>query len=234
MQTQQGNMLQSLRNVEVFLDQNAERLAEVVRGDVRQRLTDAVTALNAHVSAQSDSTLGSRGATQQHRALRRALIRDHMLPIARIAAADLPNTPEVQPLRMPPSGVPVQKLAAAAYGMAETASRYSEVFTKAFLPADFVAQLTAAADLMIASLAERTKSRLVKRDATASLKAKLAAARKVVGVLDAAIRSRFKDEPGRLLAWASAKRVERVRRVPTATAPTPPVTPAQSPTAPTT
>jgi hypothetical protein len=210
MQTRQGNMLQALRNVEVFLEQNADQLAGVVQSDVKQRLEDAIAALQANVSAQSDGNFGSKGATQKHQALRRALIRDHMLPIARIAAADLPDTPEVQPLKMPPGMPSVQRLAAAAYGMAETAARYADIFTRATLPPDFAAQLTAAADRMIASIGDRTNSRLVRRGATAGLRTSLAAGRKIVGVLDAIVKSKLQDDPKALASWASAKRVQRV------------------------
>ena len=210
MQTKQGNMLQSLRNVDVFLDQNATQLAGVVQSDVRQRLTAAITSLQAQVSAQSEGSFGSKGATQKYQALRRALVRDHMMPIARIAAADLPDTPELHPLRMPRSGASVQRLAAAAYGMAETAQKYSEVFTQASLPADFAARLSAAADAVIASIGDRTKSRLVHRGATEGLKNSLAAGRRIVGVLDALVRSRLQDQPSLVAAWESAKRVTRV------------------------
>lgn len=231
MQTKQGNMLQSLRNVEVFLDQNATQLAGVVESDVRQRLTDAITSLQAHVSAQSEGSLGSRGATQKHRSLRRALVRDHMIPIARIAAADLPDTPELRPLRMPDAGVSVQRLAAAAYGMAETAQKYADVFTRATLPADFAKQLTAAADAMISSIGDRTRNRLVHRGATAGLKNSLAAARKIVGVLDALVRVRLQDQPSLIAAWESAKRVTQLpSRAAAQVTPTPAV-PAAAPVA---
>lgn len=207
MQTKQGNMLQSLRNVEVFLDANATQLAGVVQSDVRQRLTDAITSLESHVSAQTEGTFGSKGATQKHKALRRALIRDHMIPIARIAAADLPDTPELRSLRLPASGVSVQRLAAAAHGMADAAQKYADTFTRATLPADFAAQLAAAADAMIASIGDRTKNLLVRRGATEGLKNTLAGGRRIVGVLDALVRSKLQDQPSLLAAWESAKRV---------------------------
>lgn len=231
MQTHQGNMLQSLRNVDVFLGQNADQLADVVQSDVGQRLAHILTTLQEHVSAQSDGSFGSMGATRKHQALRRALMRDHMLPIARIAAADLPVTPQIQPLKMPPNRVSVQRLAAAAYGMAEAASKYPDVFTRATLPPDFPAQLTAAADALIVSIGHRTKSRLVHREATMGLKTVLGAGRKVVGVLDALVKSRLQDQPGLLAAWESAKRVKqaasraRVAEAPTTASTATPVMP---------
>lgn len=225
MQTRQGSMLQSLRSVESFLDQHAEVLQAVVQSGARQKLADAITALSTHVSGQAGSGLASRGATQKHYALRRALIRDHMAPVARIAAADLPRTPELVPLRMPAQNLPAEKLAAAAYGMANTAKPFASVFTAAGLPADFIDQLVAAADAMTATLDDRAQNRSAQRGATTGLKAKLSAGRKIVHVLDAFVRTALKDDPTLLSAWNGVKRVRVIPPTPT------PVTTPSSPTA---
>src|SRR5437588_12200118 len=66
MKTTQGTMLQSLRAVQVFLDQNAERLAGVVKSGTRQKLDDAIAELSGHVSTQTGSHLAAQGATQKH------------------------------------------------------------------------------------------------------------------------------------------------------------------------
>lgn len=210
MHTMQGNMLQSLRNVAGFLDQQADRLPGVNQGGARQELDAAIAELEAHASDQSGSSIGSKSATQRHHMLRLALVRDHMLPIARIAAASLPHTPELQPLRMPAGRPTAQKLAAAAHGMAEAAAKYATVFTRAGLPGDFLAQLTTASDAMIASLGERSKNRVVRRGATEGLRTKLQAGRRAVGVLDALVRSAIAGDDVLLASWKTAKRVERV------------------------
>ena len=90
-------MLESLRSVEHFLDENADKLASVVNTGARQRLTAAIADLSTHASEQTGSNLAAQGATQKKEALRLALLRDHMAPIARIAAADIPNLPELPP-----------------------------------------------------------------------------------------------------------------------------------------
>ncbi len=225
MQTMQGNMLQSLRNVAGFLDQHADRLPAVNQGGARQDLDAAIAELETHASDQSGSSLGSQGATQRHRTLRLALIRDHMLPIARIAAANLPHTPELQPLRMPAGRPTAQKLAAAAHGMAEVAAKFATVFTHAGLPDDFLAQLATASDAMIASLGERSKNRVVRRGATEGLTTKLRAGRRAVGVLDALVRSALAGDNVLIASWTTAKRIQRVGTsrpsAPTTPAPTP-------------
>ena len=158
MQTAQGTMLESLRSVATFLDAHADQLGDVVKTGARQKLTEPITALDLHASDQTGGALASQGATQKKASLRQALLRDHMAKIARIAAADLPNVPELQPLRMPRGKPTVEKLAAAASGMAKTAAPYAEVFISAGLPQDFIAHLTAATDAMTGAISERTPS----------------------------------------------------------------------------
>ena len=119
MQTAQGTMLESLRSVETFLDAHADKLGDVVKTGARQKLTEAIAALDVHASDQTGGALASQGATQKKLSLRQALLRDHMAKIARIAAADLPNVPELEPLRMPRGKPTVEKLAALAAGMAQ-------------------------------------------------------------------------------------------------------------------
>jgi hypothetical protein len=241
MQTTQGNVLRSLRNVQSFLDEHADKLAGVIKTGTRQRLDDIIVALSAYLSDQTGGLLAAKGSTQKQHALRQALLRDHMAPINRIAKVELPHTPELTPLLMPKGKPTLEKLAAAAYGMAETAAPHAAVFTGAGLPDDFITQLTGAANAMIASLGERSASRGKRRGATSGLKADLTAGRKIVHVLDTFVRSALKDDPALLANWNLVKRVEKVpgRAAGTvaspATTPTPPVpVPTPAPAVPTT
>jgi hypothetical protein len=209
MQTAQGTMLETLRSVEKFLDDNADKLGDVVKTGARQKLTDAIAALDAHASDQTGGLLASQGATQKKRSLRQALLRDHMAKIARIAAADLPNTPELEPLRMPKGKPTVEKLAALATGMAATAEPYANVFIAAGLPTDFIAQLKAATDAMTSAISERTSSRGRRSGATVGLKTKLSDGRKIVHILDAFVKSALNDDPVLLATWNLVKRVPR-------------------------
>jgi hypothetical protein len=224
-QTVQANRLQSLRKVEAFLEENADRLAGVIKTGTRQRLAEAVTALAAHASDQSGLAIASQQATLKQQALREVLLNDHMAHIARIAKADLPNTPELAPLRMPRTKLSAEKLAVAAYAMATAAAPYADVFTSAGLPTDFVAQLISAADAIRASVDERSLSDNLRNGATEGLKSKLAAGRKMVHVLDAFVRTAVKRDPTVLASW---KAVAHVRKA--AVRPAPTVVPAPTPT----
>jgi hypothetical protein len=222
-------MLESLRSVEHFLDENADKLANVVNTGARQRLTAAITDLSAHASEQTGSNLAAQGATQKKEALRLALLRDHMAPIARIAAADIPNLPELSPLRMPRGKPTAEKLASYAYGMGAAAAPYTDTFTKAGLAADFVAQLSAAADAVVGVVANRTTSRGKRRGATDGLKARLTEGRKVVHILDALVKSALKDDPALLGNWNLVKRVTKSSPGrPGGSSNTPPTTPPQT------
>jgi hypothetical protein len=226
MRTVQGNVLQSLLNVEAFLDEHAERLPDVVKSGAKQRLVDAIALLEGHANQQVGSMLASQGATKRQEVLRTALLRDHMAKIASIAHAEFPKTPEFEPLRMPRLRMSPQKLRAAASGMAQTAAPQAAVFVAAGLPADFIDQLNAAADAMIASLGERSQSRGKRTGATSGLKEKLSAGRKIVRVLDTFVKSALKDDPSLLANWKVVKRVQRVTgRVAGTIAPAPVPTP---------
>jgi hypothetical protein len=84
METKQGIMLQSLRNVEAFLDENATALAGVVNTGARKQLADTIADLAAAASEQTGSVIASKVATKKQLALRHALLGDHREPIARI------------------------------------------------------------------------------------------------------------------------------------------------------
>jgi hypothetical protein len=152
-------VLQSLRAVQAFLEVNADKLSTVAATGARKRLDDVITDLATHASDQTGSYLASQGATQKQRALRRVLLRDHMAPIARIAKADLPLTPEIEPLRMPAGRPTAERLSALASGMAKAASPHADVFVDAGLPQDFIARLTTAAENMLGALSDRMQSR---------------------------------------------------------------------------
>ena len=231
MQTTQGNMLQSLRAVEAFIDGNAATLTGVVSTGARRRLTGAIGELAAHVSDQTGSALASQGSTKNQHLVREVLLHDHMAPLARIARADLPQTPQLAPLRMPRGRPTAPKLAAAANGMAQAAAPYASVFISAGLPTDFIAQLTGAADDLVIALDERTQSRGKRTGATKGLKDSLSDGRKVVHILDAFVTRALKNNAALLANWNSVKRVQRVgARAASAAVPAPTPTPASTPT----
>jgi hypothetical protein len=211
MHTEQGNTMLSLRTANDFVEQHQDVLPAVMTSGAKQRLAEILATLAEHASHQVGSTLAARGATQAQRALRTVLLRTHMAPIVRIAKVDLPTTPELKPLRMPRGRPTIERLAAAASGMAEAAAPHAAVFIRAGLPADFLAQLTEAADALVGSLNARLQRRGETKGATEGLKAKLSEGRKIVHVLDAFVQSELQDEPALLASWGLVMRVQKTR-----------------------
>jgi hypothetical protein len=232
MQSDQGRILQSLRDVQTFLETYAGKLGDVVNTGARKSLDDMIAELANHVTDQTSSFIGAKSATQQQAALRQVLLRDHMAPIARIARASLPNTPAVAPLRMPKGAPGIEKLAAAAYGMAKAAAPFTATFTAAGLPADFVERLNQAADAMIAAVGDRSQKRGARRGATTGLKTTLSKGRKIVGVLDAFVHTALKDDPSLLSNWNGIKRVSITTGGKQTSAADAPATPASTPSTP--
>jgi hypothetical protein len=211
MQTEQGNIMLSLQAAQEFLDRHPEKLDGVLKTGARQRLDEIIAVAEGHAAQQVGSAIAARGATQAQAALRTALLQDHMAPIARIAKVDLPRTPQLKPLLMPSGRPTIQRLAAAASGMAEAAAPHTDVFVGAGLSVDFIAKLNGAADALVASLTDRVQSRGQVKEATRGLKAKLAAGRKIVHVIDAFVKTALKDDPALLAAWALVMRVRKTQ-----------------------
>jgi len=228
MQTTQGSVLESLQAVQTFLTDNADRLAGVVKTGARQKLDEAIAELTTHAEEQQGSHLAAQGNTQEKRNLQLVLRRDHMAPIARIARAELPPTPAVEPLKMPKGRPTVARLAALADGMANAAAPFADTFISAGLPPDFIAQLRAATTAMVAAVAERNQNRGKRGGATTGLKQKLGRARRIVHVLDAFIQTALKDDQVLLSSWNIVKRVRRNTNRP-ATPAAPPATPPTAP-----
>jgi hypothetical protein len=204
MQTRQGNILQALRGVQAFLDAHPE-LATVASSGARKKLDAQVDELNIHVQMQSGSILAAKGDTQKQYALRQILLTEFMAPIARIARAELPQTPELEPLRMPRGRVSTERLHAAALGMAKAAEPHTQVFIDAGLSTDFANELRAAASAMLLSIDARTQNRGARSGATRGIDDVARSALKTVGVLDAFVRRALRGDAALLASWKAVK-----------------------------
>jgi hypothetical protein len=212
MRTNQGNILQSLRTVQTFLDTHSANLGDINSTGARKKLDDAIAELSDHESEQTGKALAARVETKRKASFRRDLLKKHMAPIARIAQLELPRTDELLPLRMPKGDISTSRLASAAYGMAKAAAPYSTTFVSAGLPADFAEKLTAAADTMITSMNDRSQHQSISNGATKAIQDRLSRGRKIVHVLDTMVTVTLEDDPKLLGAWRSVKRVNGVRR----------------------
>jgi len=223
MKSREARLAQSLRAAQRFIADNAHRIPGVAHSGARSRLDELLRNVATHADMQAAGDTSGRMATRTRHAMRAALLRDHILPIVRIAAAESHALPDMSVLRLPPRHATPERLHAYAAGMAEAAARSAHVFTAAGLPADFVERLTQAADAMLAAVDAQTSRRLERGEATAGVRVTIAAARRMIGVLDAMVTSEIHGDVPLLRAWKSAIHPERARRrAPAAIAALPP------------
>jgi len=232
MQTAQGNMLDSLRSVKKFLEHNSDKLGDVIRTGIQAELLQTISELEAVSEAQTAGAAVAKNALKVKRALRHALIHDHMTVVSRIGRAKLPGTPQFENLKMPRGTLSSARLTEAAYEMANSAAENEGIFVAAGLPADFVARMKAAADALTEARMRRAFAKANRTIASQALKTKLSSARKLVYVLDAMVKSAIASDPTLLPGWKQVVHVPKVpggspdSASPNAPAPTTPAAPA--------
>ncbi len=155
MQSNQAAVLNTLVRVQRFLDVNKDALGTINDSGYRAALDDVVGTLSDHAVSQTSSKRAGAAQVAKERVLRNTLKLNHMRPIASIAAAQLRQVPELVALKMPPANSTSRSLINAAGAMAAAASTYRKTFVVAGLPADFAAQLGAAASALADSIASR-------------------------------------------------------------------------------
>lgn len=209
MHARQSSRLDTLQSARAFLQQNTARLPNVAASGMQKALDDALAELTTHSEGQASHRLVAMGTTQRLASLRQTLLRDHMAPVAGVAAARLPGTPELAPLRLPAKRLSLPNLALAAGAMAAAAAPFSQVFLDAGLPPDFMTQLTATADAMIASREQQKQSQGRRSGATKGLDAQLREGRRALNALNKFVVSALKDDPALLANWNALTRVRQ-------------------------
>jgi hypothetical protein len=218
--------------VQDFIDKHADKLNAVVDTGARKELAAAIDSLTEAQSTQTSGETNARGHTNKQRSLRDILLKDHMGAISRIARANLPPTPELEVFRMPRGRQTVSKLAAAAYGMADSAAPYAATFVSAGMPTDFIPRLKAAADAVVAARRQHRQSKGDRSRATQSLKDRLQRGAHIVKILDSFVGAALRNDTDLLAEW---KRVRHTRIItPRSTEPATPVPAPAVPTSPTT
>ena len=207
----QGLVLEALRRIQRFLEDNDAALGVVNQSSARKRLDETVTQIESHAVAQVAGRRTAEGETAKQQALRLELRTDHMRPVAVIAGQKLREQPEFKLLRLPPWNVRGARLTTAARDMANAAEKYTDLFVQEGLPSDFVAQLRTAADELDHSIDVRGQSRGQRAGATVGLKAETKRARGLIRVLDSAVRPKLGTNDELLREWQLASHIQRTR-----------------------
>jgi hypothetical protein len=226
--THQLNQLDTLTNVQHFLDVHDDVVGPLKDTEGRKLLDAVVAQLFAQENEQFTADGVLRGALARQRSLVAELKQQHMKPIAKFARAKLRGTPDFTALARSGSNLKGSKLVGAARAMATAAASVSDVLTAAQFPADAVKQLGAAADAVANAIVDRAASKQARGAATASIRQHLSLGREAVAMLDPIVTKRLAGNKGLLEGWRQAKRVvKKPGVVKTPAIPPAPITPSQ-------
>lgn len=208
MRKSESRVLDTARNVQAFLIENAEIVGPSI-ASCRRNLDDGVARLTAMAIEQGVGHAASSGATARQKSLLATLRRNHMRPVTLVAKQKLRAVPEFAPLSKPTRHLGATLLVAAAKAMAVGAQQHEAVFTDVGLPDDFIALLHAAADAVTASFAGRQVSRAEATSATAGIHAQEQRLRGLFQLIDAIVGPKLGTDAVLLSKWGSTKAIRR-------------------------
>ncbi|MEO7086269.1 MAG: hypothetical protein ABI442_11200 [Gemmatimonadaceae bacterium] len=212
MNTKQTRALQSFRRVEEWFVQHPAVVpgsgssAAALGGQV-----DALKQVVVHMTAQgTEQTTQASLATlaaKDEATLRTTLRSLHMSAIVRVAHALRGKVPGTGVFKLPSHNMSSDSLVRAAEAMSVTVAPYGGVFAEHGLPADFIAQLDAAAEELKSSVDARGVALSRRAGAGTGLGGDLALGKQVVSLIDASLSHALKADPATLTSWRQAKRV---------------------------
>lgn len=203
----QSNIRSAIRAIQQFVAENAAALGDIPTGQARARVAETGQRLDEHAETQAERNYATRMATRRRVELRASLIRDHMQPIAYIARLVSSQVPELAALTMPRRHSTDDALVVRARAMADAASGHADQFCAGGLHTDFVAQLEAAADALIAAVTERRLHRASRVAATQGLQEESRIALARMKILNTFIRRQVRNDEALAAKWDTARRV---------------------------
>lgn len=177
------------------------------------------------LSAQRDAlqtvvTNASNSATQQgvQKAQTTLLSKDEMRKradllqfqmghITQVARALRGSVPGIGVLKKPDAHVSNATLVKSANEMAQNAAPFQDVLVQHGLPQDFIAQLIAAGTAVAQSVDARGSARALMRNATTDITSEVSRGRRIVTIMNAAMKRALVSDPARLDEWKQAKHV---------------------------
>jgi len=212
MNARQNQVMDSFVRVQAFLDAHPAT-GTLTYGNARQTLDEVLERVRAFAGAQYEGRDGSRMALRRQEDWISQIVRDFMRPIVTIARAQIGASSEVglpDGLRLPKLPMGSSRLLARCDAMLAAARRFEAVFVAHGMPADFLAQFTAARNNLQRAMGARASQVVTHVSARTQLKEELVRGRRAVDRLDAIVGSSFRREPALLNAWRVAKRVQHL------------------------
>lgn len=209
MQKIQSAALSRCRAADRFIEQNAGRLGTIPQSGMRRRLREVLDGVAQSSADQALTGRRARAGTSGMQRLRVALVRRHMLPIARVAAL-YPALEASSALRAP-CRTRDERLVAWAMAMASAAEPHADAFVADGLDPEFVGQLRGAAKELADFATERKRTRGQLTASTRSISRHIREARRVLAALDA-MMGRYLVDPSLTAQWSVVRRTGKVAR----------------------
>ncbi len=207
MRSTQRYRSEALRRIQQFLDAHSDVFGALNASDARKQLDAAIAQLGPIVDVQGARVRGARGEKQHQVALERELREFHMAPIASFALGKLVGVAKFAALTPSATRFKGARLVQAARAMAEAAVPFAGEFAAASFPADFLQQLTAAADAVQASIEARSRQGVERQKATAAVQETLQQGRSAALMLEAAVGRLVPRRSSLHAEWRAVKRV---------------------------
>lgn len=202
MQLRYMQMLAAMRQAPTFLDTNGDRLVTVNAGGARGALNESITNLATLAQRQSTHRVGKTGELASERRLARALRREHIKPIVRLAQMKVPEIAQLEAVRVPPVTTNSTDLVVKALSLADTVAPYTGELHLAGLPADFMEQLRAAADRVLGAIGGKGGHLRQQVGATSAIDKAVVASRRIVNAVDALVRAALGEDDSLVDEWA--------------------------------
>ena len=210
MQAREKRIIEAFQRVKTFLEVNP---APSTAGftEAKAMLDDAVSQLAELSSAQVFGVQLTRAERARLAEAKRKLRHHHMKPIVTIARAQIETTPNIaKALSLPPSGLGVVNLVAAAEAMKDAAALFPETFVTAGRPQDFLEQFDQAIQAVEDAAVGKARTVGTRIGARAGIAQQLRLGRRAVEILDPIVKIAFERNDVALAQWRSARRVHAV------------------------
>jgi hypothetical protein len=201
---------EAIRRAQQFLDAHADIFGAINSSDARKKLDASLTKLDAVVDIQLSREREARGELQRQYVLERDLRDRQMMPVSKFARGTLAGVPNFAALTPSAGSRKGAALVDAARAMAVAALPYAKMFVSASFPADFVQQLTDAANTLQGSIDTRRRKLADRVGATAGVEAAVKEARSAALVIEGAVGRIVQRGTPIFHEWKSVRRVVNI------------------------
>ena len=175
-------------------------------------LDDVVAKLTSHSDNQQAGKRLSQAETIKLSALRKALLKDNLAPISKIARASFRDLPGIEvALKMPPRNIATTRLVADAQAIRKVIAKYEPAFIEAGRPENFLSQLDAAISALTQSQLGKAEQKGTHIGAKQGIAKEIQRGRKAVDLIDTMMTTAYGTQPDILAAWRAARRLQLVR-----------------------